>query len=235
MDADILFWRLSRPLRLLIAGSGVAGSPTEFSDSVSVPRDGIDSLDMDRIEDNGPGVVSLSKLQLSGSASSGGLSNIPHDCGLDEEIARLGISLLSVSCSPFAARMDPLRQSSERGWYLDWGNEVMASKAATDEGVEDESWGLPASCRVRSLDMDSLLFLRSRSLVLVGITTGLVADWGVSIFGGRAVLATLSFVETRSVVETGIFPLSLGLVEGLEGAELYRYARGTIIMEGTGS
>lgn len=85
----------------------------------------------------------------------------------------------------------------------------MASKAATDEGVEDESCGLPTSFRVRSLDMESLLFLRSPFLVLVGITTGFVVDCGVSIFGGTADFMALSFLETRSAMATGTFSLSL--------------------------
>ena len=96
----------------------------------------------------------------------------------------------------------------------------MASKAATDDGVEEELCGLLTSLRVWSLDVDSLLFLRDPFLVLVGITTGLVVDWGVSIFGGKAVFAALSFLETRSPTEVGIFSVSLGLVEVVEEGEL---------------
>ena len=96
----------------------------------------------------------------------------------------------------------------------------MASKAATDEGVEEELCGLLTSLRVWSLDVDSLLFLRDPFLVLVGITTGLVVDWGVSIFGGMAVFAALSFLETRFPTEAGIFSVSLGFVEVGEEGEL---------------
>ena len=96
----------------------------------------------------------------------------------------------------------------------------MASKAATDEGVEEGLCGLLTSLRVRSLDMDSLLFLRAPFLVLVGITTGLVVDWGVSISGGMADFAVLSFLGTRSATETSIFSLLLGFVEVVEGGEL---------------
>lgn len=94
----------------------------------------------------------------------------------------------------------------------------MASRAATDDGVEEESCGLlRPSFRVPSLDMDSLLFLRSPFLVFVGITTGLVVDWGVSMFGGIADFAALSFLKTRSATETGIFFSSLCFVDVLEG------------------
>ena len=80
----------------------------------------------------------------------------------------------------------------------------MASKAVI-EGVEDESCELVTSFRIRSLDIDSRLFLRLPLLVLVGITTGLVVDWGVSISGGFADLAALSFLETRSTPESSDF------------------------------
>ena len=113
----------------------------------------------------------------------------------------------------------------------------MASKAATDEGVEDESWGVITSFRVRSLDMDSLLFFRSPFLVLVGvmtgIMTGLVGEEGVSILGGMAGFADLSLLETRSVRETGTLSLSVCFIDVFDGGELYRYARGTIMMERT--
>lgn len=41
-------------------------------------------------------MVSLSKLLLSCSNSSGGLRSIPHDCGLEEEIERGGVPLKPV-------------------------------------------------------------------------------------------------------------------------------------------
>ena len=110
----------------------------------------------------------------------------------------------------------------------------MASRAATDEGVEEESCGLlRPSFRAPSLDMDSRLFLRSPFLVFVGITTGLVVDWGVSIFGGIADLAALSFLKTRSAAGTGFFFSSLCIVDVLEGGVVWRYALGTIMMEDT--
>lgn len=96
----------------------------------------------------------------------------------------------------------------------------MASKAASDEGVEDESCGLPTSFRVRSLEMESLLFLRSAFLVLVGITTGFVVDCGVSMFGGTADFPALSFLETRSAIGTDNFSLSLCFVMAFEGGDL---------------
>ena len=76
------------------------------------------------------------------------------------------------------------------------------------------------SFRIRSRDMDSLLFLRSPFLILVGITTGLVVNWGVSIFGGMVDFAALSFREARSTPETGDFGSWLYLVDVLEGGEL---------------
>lgn len=96
----------------------------------------------------------------------------------------------------------------------------MASKAATEEGVDDKSCGLPTSFRIRSLDVDSLLFLRCPFLILVGITTGLVVDWGVRIFGGVLGFASLSFRETRSTPKAGVFPSSLCLVDVSEGDKL---------------
>lgn len=100
------------------------------------------------------------------------------------------------------------------------GNEVIASKAATDEGVEEALCGLLTSLRIWSLDVDSLLFLRDPFLVLVGITTGLVVDWGVSILGGMAALAALSFLGTFSTTVAGIFSVSLGFVEVVEEEDL---------------
>ena len=72
--------------RLLRAIPGVDGLLADPSDSVSVPSDGIDSVDMDRREATGPRVVLLSKLLLASSISSGGLRSIPHDLGLDADI-----------------------------------------------------------------------------------------------------------------------------------------------------
>ena len=98
----------------------------------------------------------------------------------------------------------------------------MASNAATDEGVEEESCGcgLLTSLQVWSPDMDSLLFLRSPFLVLVGITTGLVVDWGVRIFGGMSDFTALSFLEIPSATETGICFFSFCFVEVLDVGEL---------------
>ena len=110
----MLFWRLSDPMRLPFTSSGVTGSPTDCSDSVSVPRDGIDSLDSDRSDDNASKVASLSKLRLSGSASSGGLNSRPQDRGLDAEIVRLEISFLSLSFLAIPARSDSLHQFSSK-------------------------------------------------------------------------------------------------------------------------
>ena len=111
----------------------------------------------------------------------------------------------------------------------------MASKAATDEGVEDESWGPITSFRVRSLDMDSLLFFRSPFLVLEGVLTGIMTGWvveeGVGILGGMAGFADLSFLETRSAGGMGTSSLSVCFLDVFDGGELYRYARGTIMME----
>lgn len=87
IDVDMLFCR-----RLLIAIPGVDGLLAEPSESESASRDGIDSADRDRRDDAGPKVVSLPKLLLSCSSSSGGLKSIPHDWGLDDEIERLGTS-----------------------------------------------------------------------------------------------------------------------------------------------
>ncbi len=79
MDVDRLFCLLSLFLRLLFDNPGVAGLLVELTDSVSVSSDGIDSMDRDRTDDNGPRVVSLSKLPTSGSDSSGGLRRTPQD------------------------------------------------------------------------------------------------------------------------------------------------------------
>ena len=100
------------------------------------------------------------------------------------------------------------------------GDEVIASRAATDEGVEELLCGLLTSLRVWSLVVDSRLFLRDPFLVFVGITTGLVVDWGVSILVGTAVFATLSFLGTLSTMEEGIFSVSLIFVEVVEEEEL---------------
>lgn len=78
LDVERLFCRLSAPLRLF-AIPGVAGLLTELSDSVSVSSDGMDSVEIDRADDNGPKVVSLSKLPVSCSESSGGLRSTPQD------------------------------------------------------------------------------------------------------------------------------------------------------------
>ena len=96
----------------------------------------------------------------------------------------------------------------------------MASRAATEEGVEEESCRLLTSFRVRSLDLDSLLLLGFPFLVLVGITTGLVVDAGVSIFGGMDDVAALSFLETRSTPDTSDLGSWLYFVEVSEGGEL---------------
>lgn len=79
IDVDKLFCRLSLFVRLLFNRPGVAGLLAELSDSVSVSKDGMDSVDNDRTDDNGPNVVSLSKLPPSRSDSSGGLRSIPQD------------------------------------------------------------------------------------------------------------------------------------------------------------
>ena len=77
-------------LRLLDAIPGVPGLLPEPRDSLSVSNDGMDSVDTERTEDDGPSVVLLSKLPISDSPSSGGLRSMPHDWGLEEEMVRLG-------------------------------------------------------------------------------------------------------------------------------------------------
>ena len=96
----------------------------------------------------------------------------------------------------------------------------MASKAATEGGVEDELCRLLTSFRVRSLELDSLLLLGFPFLVLVGITTGLVVDAGVSIFGGMDDFGALSFLETRSTPDTSDLGSWSDFVEVLEEGEL---------------
>ena len=66
--------RLFLPPRLPASIAGVAGSLAEQMESSSSSRDGIDSVDTDRTDEEGPMVVSLSKLPLSISSSSGGLN-----------------------------------------------------------------------------------------------------------------------------------------------------------------
>ncbi len=112
MDVDKFFCLLWPFMRPLFDSPGVVGLLAELKDSVSVSRDGIDSVDRDRTDDNGPKVVSLSKLPLSSSDSSGGLRRRPQDWGLDEEIERLGISLNLDSCIFRRANENELRGAS---------------------------------------------------------------------------------------------------------------------------
>ncbi len=93
------------------------------------------------MDDDGAKVVSLSKLPLSGSDSSGGLKSISHDRGLDEDRARLGASRsLAFEILRLASEDDPRRTSL---WRCRSGSDwlVMASRAAIEGGVDEVSWG----------------------------------------------------------------------------------------------
>lgn len=73
IEEDGVFCFLSLPLRVRIDMPGVEGLLAEQTDSASVSREGIDSLDNDRTDDRGPVVMSLPALIFSGSSSFGGL------------------------------------------------------------------------------------------------------------------------------------------------------------------
>lgn len=134
-DEDILFCLLSLAMRPLLDSPGVAGLLVELNESLSASRDGIDSVERDRRED-GPNVVSVSKLPLFCSESSGGLNSIPQDCGLDDDIVRLGVALNLESCILRRANENDLRRASAS--RLDAGSDqgVIANSAVTDEGVD---------------------------------------------------------------------------------------------------
>lgn len=58
------------------------------------------------------------------------------------------------------------------GWHLSSGTEVIARRAATDEGTESRSWPFSSSNSFLVLTMASLVFLAPPLRVRVGITTG---------------------------------------------------------------
>ena len=92
IDVDRFLWRLSGLARRMCNDAGVASSLLELTDSLSVSRDGIDSVESDRADDLGPNLICIPNVSLSSSRSSGGLRSIPQDWGLEEEIVRLCMS-----------------------------------------------------------------------------------------------------------------------------------------------
>ena len=111
----------------------------DVDDSQSSSSEGIDSVDRDRTKDSAPTVVSLPKLPYSESKSSGGLKSTSQDCGLDVDIEdprrpSPGSCLLP----SFNAYRDPgIVEFCSCG--LGSGADVIASKAATEEGTESGS------------------------------------------------------------------------------------------------
>ena len=111
----------------------------DVDDSQSSSSEGIDSVDRDRTKDSAPTVVLLPTLPYSDSNSSGGLKSTPHDCGLDVDIEHPRCPSPGSCLLPsFDAYRDPDIVES-CGCGLGSGTDVMASKAATEEGTESGS------------------------------------------------------------------------------------------------
>lgn len=147
VDEERVFGLLSPPpLRLHRGMPGVEGLLTEPDDSRSASRDGIDSLESERTEYNGPRVESLVMLEASGSHSFGGLNRTPHDRGLELDDACLETSESSeIPSSSLRARRERLRRLSVLEVCVDPGNVVIASKTAVEGGIDCESCGIPLS------------------------------------------------------------------------------------------
>ena len=201
-DVDTLFCLRSLPVRLPVRNTGVAGLLEELKDSVSASKDGIDSVERDRADDNGSKVLSLSKLPLPNSGSSGGLRSVSQERGLVEDRGGCGgCRSLEICVLRFAADNE-----SRRGCSLYWrsasGRLVIARTAAIEGGVDNASCGTWISCPF-FLGTDSLVFPRAPFRHRVGMTTGFeeVGGEGVKPFDG-AVLGKPAF---------SFFPVFLGI------------------------
>lgn len=209
----------------------------ELIESSSVASEGIDSVDIDRTEDNGPRVVSLLKLAVSRSSSSGGLRRKSQVWGLEEDRARREASSLS------ALRRSIVSPCAGPRFRVEWalgvgpGIEVIASKAATDEGID------VASCRLGVFSLASRLFssallllLLSLLRVLVGITTGLEGSDG----GGARTLGAFAnppdsffssaFLDGVRPADALARSFSLPFLADLGVGDAYMYALGTIMV-----
>ena len=139
-DARVL-GLLSLPLRLPMVMAGVDGLLAELDEPKSASREGIDSLESERIEYKGPVFESLFMLKVSSSKSFGGLSSIPHDRGLELDDEYLGPSE-SIDIAPSSSIcVNAGRKSLRPLWTydevcLDIGSDVIASNAAVEGGFE---------------------------------------------------------------------------------------------------
>jgi len=153
---------------------GVVRLPKEYRDSSSVSRDGIDSVERERVEVDAPSIISLSELPLLTSSDLGGRRRKSQVRGLEDDNRSwfLSFSLLR-SLFPISVFLLGFVHCTRCGMA------DMANKAVTDVGIADESWGV-GFCPMLLLfsTLDPSLFRLEPSPKRVGITTGFEGEGG---------------------------------------------------------